>query len=252
MGWVFDDWLIDCLIDFFEGHALGFFHEQSRPDRDNFVTIIWANIPSSKFENFDNWIGDILFTWIINKLNQKSHVSVKKVYVSLVSSHKILDSFVWLLLDRRHAFNKYPRSTIDSLGTPYDYGSLMHYGKKAFSNNGQPTILVKRSGVCSVEFLSAIDTLLRRGSCWDFNWKKNGQRAGKCSFHFALSAARVLFLPFQSSYVTKRPPRRRVSHRGNLKAHPRMTKRKKEKKCSLNWEGALLLLLNIMYHSLGT
>ena len=158
MGWVLDDWLIDCLIDFFEGHALGFFHEQSRPDRDNFVTIIWANIPSSKFKNFDNWIGDILFTWIINKLNQKSHVSVKKVYVSLVSSHKILDSFVWLLLDRRHAFNKYPRSTIDSLGTPYDYGSLMHYGKKAFSNNGQPTILVKRSGVCSVEFLSAIDT----------------------------------------------------------------------------------------------
>lgn len=167
MDWVLDDWFIDCLIDFFEGHALGFFHEQSRPDRDNFVTIIWANIPSSKFKNFDNWIGDILFTWIINKLNRKSHVSVKKVYVSLVSSHKILDSFVWLLLDRRHAFNKYPRSTIDSLGTPYDYGSLMHYGKKAFSNNGQPTILVKRPGVCS-----AIDTLLRRGSCWDFNWKK--------------------------------------------------------------------------------
>ena len=136
------------------------------------MTIIWANIPSSKFKNFDNWIGDILFTWIINKLNRKSHVSVKKVYVSLVSSHKILDSFVWLLLDRRHNFNKYPRSIIDSLGTPYDYGSLMHYGKKAFSNNGQPTIVVKRTGVCSVEFLSAIDTLLRRGSCWDFNWKK--------------------------------------------------------------------------------
>lgn len=85
-----------------------------------------------------------------------------------------------------------------------------------------------------------------------FQLKKNGQRARKCSFHFALSAARVLFLPFQSSYVTKRPPRRRVSHRGNLKAHPRMTKQKKEKKCSLNWEGALLLLMNIMYYSLGT
>ena len=41
----------------------------------------------------------------------------------------------------RYNFNK--QSGIDSLGTPYDYNSVMHYKSKAFSSNGRATITKK-------------------------------------------------------------------------------------------------------------
>nr|BAU29957.1 hatching enzyme [Syngnathoides biaculeatus] len=66
-------------------HALGFYHEQTRSDRDGFVRINWGNVEPAMAHNF----------------------------------HK---------------------QDTDNLNTPYDYTSVMHYGRTAFSVNGRDTI----------------------------------------------------------------------------------------------------------------
>ena len=68
------------------GHAVGLWHEQSREDRDLFVTIQWQNIQPGREHNFNQHISDG-----------------------------------------------------DDIG-PYDYGSIMHYERTAFTRNGQETI----------------------------------------------------------------------------------------------------------------
>ncbi|CAF3379468.1 unnamed protein product, partial [Rotaria sp. Silwood2] len=69
-------------------HTLGFFHEQSRPDRDSYVRVNWQNIPSNVANNFE----------------------------------------------------KYDNTVVNTLNTPYDYASVMHYEKTAFSNTSSPSI----------------------------------------------------------------------------------------------------------------
>lgn len=69
------------------GHSIGIYHEQSRPDRDSHVRILWNNIQRGMSFNFD----------------------------------------------------KQSSSSINSLGTPYDFRSVMHYGQTAFGN-GRRTI----------------------------------------------------------------------------------------------------------------
>ena len=67
------------------GHSMGYFHEQQRPDRDQFVDIREENIESGKEHNFEIHMGGII------------------------------------------------------LG-PYDYGSIMHYPRDAFSEDGDTRV----------------------------------------------------------------------------------------------------------------
>ncbi|CDW53644.1 Astacin and ShK domain containing protein [Trichuris trichiura] len=57
-------------------------------------------------------------------------------------------------------FEKYSNNVLDTLRMPYDYGSVMHYHKLAFSRNGRATILpVKPKAVIGQRFqLSVVDT----------------------------------------------------------------------------------------------
>lgn len=70
------------------GHTVGLWHEQSRSDRDRFVTVYIENI-DDKFKK---------------------------------------------------AFGRHTADEADDVG-PYDYNSIMHYSRKAFSRNGADTIV---------------------------------------------------------------------------------------------------------------
>ncbi|XP_057290803.1 zinc metalloproteinase nas-6-like [Hydractinia symbiolongicarpus] len=72
------------------GHSIGLYHEQSRPDRDNYVKILWNNIEKGM----------------------------------------------------SHNFNKQSTLTVSSLGTKYDFLSMIHYGSTAFGR-GRMTIQTK-------------------------------------------------------------------------------------------------------------
>ena len=48
---------------------------------------------------------------------------------------------------KKEAFQTYDTITVTTLNTTYDYQSLMHYEKHAFSQNGQPTIEPRQAGM---------------------------------------------------------------------------------------------------------
>ncbi len=64
-----------------------------------------------------------------------------------------------MIKDLKFNFEKYDNSYVDVLNTPYDYDSVMHYGKYDFSANYLPTIepLQKHITIGQREYLSTID-----------------------------------------------------------------------------------------------
>lgn len=54
---------------------------------------------------------------------------------------------IWLRLCTGAEGNFRKSHSDNSMGTPYDYGSIMHYGARFFSKNSKPTIVPKKAGV---------------------------------------------------------------------------------------------------------
>jgi len=75
------------------GHVLGFWHEQSRPDRDKYINIHEKNILPGFENNFDK------------------------------------------------------ETSVNSLGVPYDFNSIMHYSARAFAKSGTITISTKEKDI---------------------------------------------------------------------------------------------------------
>uniref|UniRef100_A0A914I3Z5 Metalloendopeptidase n=1 Tax=Globodera rostochiensis TaxID=31243 RepID=A0A914I3Z5_GLORO len=84
-------------------HSLGFWHEHSRADRDEHIMIRWANILPGMLYCFNIVLMDCL--------------------TGMDSQFDIVSSAIQ-----------------DTLGEPYDYRSIMHYGSSAFSRNGRNTL----------------------------------------------------------------------------------------------------------------
>lgn len=86
-------------------HALGFYHEHSRPDRDAYVTILLQNVKEGEQYNFQI------------------------------------------------------RNDVNSLGTAYDYKSVMHYDEYELSNVGGKTIDARGNAVGQRKKLSFLDKI---------------------------------------------------------------------------------------------
>lgn len=99
-------------------HAVGFWHEQSRTDRDNYVTVLWKNIIPGMEYNFNKYNWNMIQT--LGVPYDTSTVRISATYTKT---------------------NKYFKCSFSA-------GSVMHYTRLSFSKDGRsPTIVPKNPNV---------------------------------------------------------------------------------------------------------
>ncbi|XP_040565616.1 astacin-like metalloprotease toxin 3 [Lepeophtheirus salmonis] len=112
-------------------HILGFSHEQTRPDRDQYVKINWENIDTAAYPNFWRALGE----------NEPATIR----YCGSVG----IDQYDNCIAGFRAA----------TFGLDYDYGSVMHYGLRFFSRNNKDTISLKKSTTAQIPNRSGMSSL---------------------------------------------------------------------------------------------
>ena len=100
-------------------HALGRWHEQSRPDRDQYITVNYKNIKDGNYS--------------------LTHSLMLEIAMVMAVSLAGVESNFFKLSTRR----------VTTQGVEYDYASIMHYSAYAFSRNRRPTIEAKDRSVSS-------------------------------------------------------------------------------------------------------
>lgn len=58
----------------------------------------------------------------------------------------------FFFLEARHNFRKYDSLSVSDFGVGYDYDSVLHYSRKAFSSNGQDTLVPKVIPIMALPF----------------------------------------------------------------------------------------------------